>query len=87
MTYSICFTSKAKTDAKKIKSSGLCDKVKVILETLASDPFTTPPPYEALVGNLVGAFSRRINIQRRIVYQVYQKEKLVKIIRMWTHYE
>lgn len=73
--------------AKKIVSSHLRPQVEKLLEILKRDPFATPPPWEALVGDLHGAYSRRINIQHRLVYQVYTEKKAVKILRMWTHYE
>ncbi len=87
MDYEIVYTSHARKDAKKIASSGLKDKVLDLLAVLEKNPFKNPPPYEALVGDLSGAYSRRINIQHRLVYQVLQDEKIVKVLRMWTHYE
>jgi Txe/YoeB family toxin of toxin-antitoxin system len=85
--YKIVYTKQVKKDAQKADSSGLKPKIEVLLEILRIDPFQDYPPYEKLVGNLEGAFSRRMNIQHRLVYQVYEKEKVVKVIRMWTHYE
>ncbi len=85
--YKILFTKQAQKDAKKLSSSNLKKQAEEILEILKKDPFKKYPPYEGLIGDLTGAFSRRINIQHRIVYQVYEKEKIVKVIRMWTHYE
>ncbi len=85
--FKLVYTKQAQKDAKKISSSGLKQKVIDLLEILKNDPFQKHPPFETLVGDLKGAYSRRINIQHRIVYQVYEKEKIVKIIRMWTHYE
>ncbi len=85
--YKILFTKQAQKDAKKLSSSNLKKQAEEILEILKEDPFKEYPPYEKLIGDLTGAFSRRINIQHRIVYQVYEKEKIVKVIRMWTHYE
>lgn len=85
--WTLCYTHQAKKDAKKLKKSGLKNKARKLLDCLAKNPFQKPPPFEKLVGDLEGAFSRRINIQHRLVYQVYEKEKLVKVIRMWTHYE
>jgi len=85
--YKVLFTKQAQKDAKKLSSSNLKKQAQEILEILKEDPFKEYPPYEKLIGDLTGAFSRRINIQHRIVYQVYEKEKLVKVIRMWTHYE
>lgn len=86
-TYKIVYTKQAKKDAKKAASSGLKSKIEDLLEIIKYDPFQEYPPYEKLVGNLEGAYSRRINIQHRLVYQVYEKEKVVKVIRMWTHYD
>jgi toxin YoeB len=85
--YRLLFTSQAQRDAKKLSRSGLRPKAEALLKIVAEDPFQTPPPYEQLVGDLTGAYSRRINIQHRLVYQVLKKEKIVKVIRMWTHYE
>ncbi|MBR4598218.1 MAG: Txe/YoeB family addiction module toxin [Opitutales bacterium] len=83
----MAYTSQARKDAKKIASSGLKEKTLSLLAILQKDPFQNPPPYEALVGDLSGAYSRRINIQHRLVYQVCEAEKTVKVLRMWTHYE
>ncbi len=83
----LVYTKQAKTDARKAASSGLKSKIEDLLEIIREDPFEEYPPYEKLVGNLEGAYSRRINIQHRLVYQVYEKEKVVKVIRMWTHYD
>ena len=87
MTWRLVYTHQAQKDAKKIASSNLKQKVEVLLSILQKNPFQTPPPYEKLVGDLEGAYSRRINIQHRLVYQVLKKIKTVKVIRMWTHYE
>ena len=87
MSWQLVYTKQAQKDAKKLSRSGLKPKAQELLEILASDPFQTPPPCEKLVGDLAGAFSRRINIQHRIVYEVLESEHIVKIIRMWTHYE
>ena len=87
MTWQIYFTKQAQRDAKKISAAGLRSKAEELLNTLRDNPFNTPPPYEKLTGDLTGAYSRRINIQHRLVYQVLKKEKVVKVIRMWTHYE
>ena len=87
MTWQIYFTKQAQRDAKKISAAGLRSKAEELLNTLRDNPFQTPPPYEKLTGDLTGAYSRRINIQHRLVYQVLKKEKVVKVIRMWTHYE
>lgn len=87
MTWELVFTKQAQKDAKKLSASGLKDKAQKLLAIIQEDPFQNPPPVEKLVGDLSGAYSRRINIQHRIVYQVYEQEKIVKIIRLWTHYE
>lgn len=83
----LAFTKQAQKDAKKIAASELRDKTQALLDVLAEDPFRSPPPFEKLVGDLAGAYSRRISIQHRLVYQVYKDERTVKILRMWTHYE
>ena len=85
--YRLLFTKQAQKDAKKLSQAGLRQKAEELLEILEEDPFQTPPQYEKLVGNLSGAYSRRINIQHRLVYQVLEDERIVKVIRMWTHYE
>jgi len=85
--YTLVFTRQAQKDAKKISSSGLKSKVQHLLTILEKDPFQEYPPFEKLQGDLLGAYSRRINIQHRLVYQVLDDEKIVKVIRMWTHYE
>jgi Txe/YoeB family toxin of toxin-antitoxin system len=85
--WELVYHKQAQKDAKNLLSAGLKEKVLKILEILKKSPFQNPPPYEKLIGDLTGAYSRRINIQHRIVYQVYEKERIVKIIRMWTHYE
>ena len=87
MTWRLVYTSQAKKDAKKVASSGLKSKAQNLLELLERDPFETRPRYGKLVGDLEGAYSRRTNIQHRIVYQVLADEKVVKVLRMWTHYE
>lgn len=87
MSYQLVYTKQANKDAKKLKSSGLKQKAMDLLAIVEEDPFQNPPPFEALVGALSGAYSRRINIQHRLVYQVYEEEKVVKVLRMWTHYE
>ncbi len=87
MNWQLVYTKQAQKDAKKISSSGLKHKAQELLNILTNDPFQIPTPFEKLVGDLAGAFSRRINIQHRIVYQVLESEHIVKIIRMWTHYE
>ncbi|MEO6785118.1 MAG: Txe/YoeB family addiction module toxin [Chthoniobacteraceae bacterium] len=87
MNWSVVFTKQAQKDARKIASSNLKPQAQRLLGILAKNPFQNPPPYEKLVGDLSGAFSRRINIQHRLVYQVYAEQRTVKVIRMWTHYE
>lgn len=87
VTWRIVYTKQAQKDAKKISACGLRSKVETLLHIIQNDPFKNPPAYEKLVGNLSGAYSRRINIQHRLIYQVLEQEKTVKIIRMWTHYE
>lgn len=87
VSWTIVYTKQAQKDAKKIASSGLRPNVERLLAILAADPFQTSPPYETLVGNLKGAISRRINIQHRLVYQVLHRERIVKVLRLWTHYE
>jgi Txe/YoeB family toxin of toxin-antitoxin system len=81
------YTKQAQKDAKKLSASGLKTKAQALFETIKENPFQKPPPYEKLVGDLSGAYSRRINIQHRLVYQVYEKEQIVKVIRLWTHYD
>ena len=85
--YKLLFTKQAQKDAKKLSSSNLKKRAEEILEIIKSDPFREYPPYEKLIGDLTGTFSRRINIQHRIVYQVIEEDETVKILRMWTHYE
>ncbi|MDX2050690.1 MAG: Txe/YoeB family addiction module toxin [Rickettsiaceae bacterium] len=87
MTYQVFFSKEAQKDAEKIKKSNLNDKCKILIEILRTDPFIKIPPFEKLVGDLTGFYSRRINIQHRLVYSVDQQEKIVKVLRMWTHYE
>ena len=87
MTWKLVYTNQAKRDAKKLSRSGLKPQAQRLLEILAKNPYQTPPPYERLIGELAGACSRRINIQHRLVYQVMDDIKTVKVIRMWTHYE
>lgn len=87
MSYQLVFTKQAQKDAKKLASSGLRSKAESLLAILQIDPFQTPPPYEKLIGDLAGAYSRRINIQHRLVYQVSESERIVKVIRLWTHYD
>ncbi len=87
VNWTLVYTKQAQKDAKKIASSGLRSNVERLLDIIAVNPFQNPPPYETLVGNLRGALSRRINIQHRLVYQVLPDQHIVKILRMWTHYE
>jgi Txe/YoeB family toxin of toxin-antitoxin system len=87
VSFNLVFTKQAQTDAKKLASSGLKPKAEILLDILQEDPFQNPPPYEKLIGDLAGAYSRRINIQHRLVYQVLQSERVVKVLRLWTHYE
>ena len=86
MSWQLVFTKQAQKDAKKLAAAGLKEKARALLEVIGNEPFQTPPPFEKLVGDLAGAYSRRINIQHRLVYQVYLKERVVKVLRMWTHY-
>jgi toxin YoeB len=85
--WTLYFTKQAQKDGKKLKAAGLKKKAETLLETLRVNPFQTPPPYEKLVGDLAGAYSRRINIQHRLVYQVVEEKHAVKVLRLWTHYE
>ncbi|HEV3273171.1 MAG TPA: Txe/YoeB family addiction module toxin [Candidatus Methylacidiphilales bacterium] len=87
MSWSVVYTRQAQKDARKIASSNLKSQAQRLLDLIARNPFQNPPPYEKLVGDLAGAYSRRINIQHRLVYQVYAAERTVKVLRMWTHYE
>ena len=83
----VVFTKQAQKDAKKLSAVGLRPKAEHLLDILRENPFRTPPPFEKLLGDLSGAYSRRINLQHRLVYQILENEKVVKIIRMWTHYQ
>jgi Txe/YoeB family toxin of toxin-antitoxin system len=87
VTWRLVYTSHAQKDARKLANSNLKEQALSLLELLEEDPFQTPPPFEKLVGDLSGAYSRRINIQHRLVYQTLDEERVVKVIRMWTHYE
>lgn len=87
MTWRVVYAKQALKDAKKLSAAGFKSKALELLELIAHDPFQVPPPYEKLVGDLDGAYSRRINIQHRLVYEVFKKEKTVRVLRMWTHYE
>ena len=87
MTWTLVYTKQAQKDAKKLALSGLKPKAQELLALLAEDPYRKPPPYENLVGDLAGACSRRINIQQRLVYQIFEAEHTVKVLRLWSHYE
>lgn len=87
VSWDVVFARQAMKDAKKLVASGLKPRAQELLAVLARDPFQNPPPFEKLVGDLAGAYSRRINIQHRLVYEVFVKEKTVRVLRMWTHYE
>jgi toxin YoeB len=85
--WNIVYTKQAQKDAKKLAAAGLKDKAKELLGIIQVNPYQNPPPYEKLVGDLSGAYSRRINIQHRLVYQVLENEQVIKVLRLWTHYE
>lgn len=85
--WNLIYTKQAQKDAKKVAASGLKDKAERLLSIIESDPFANPPPYEKLIGDLSGAYSRRINIQHRLVYEVLQEARTIKVLRLWTHYE
>ena len=87
MSWQLVFTKQAKKDAKKIAQAGFKPQTNRLLDLLREDPYTNPPPYEKLIGDLSGAYSRRINIQHRLIYQILGDINTVKIVRMWTHYE
>jgi len=87
VSWQVVFIRQATKDARRLTAAGLRDKAEQLIELLRTDPFQTPPQFEKLVGDLAGAYSRRINIQHRLVYQVLEEERAVKVIRMWTHYE
>ena len=87
MTYRVLFSKAAQKDAEKIKKSNLSEKCKALIEVISNDPFSKIPPFEKLVGDLTGFYSRRINIQHRLIYSVDEDAKIVKVLRMWTHYE
>lgn len=87
MSWQIVYAKQALKDAKKLSASGLKEKAQELLAILEKNPFQNPPPYEKLVGDLVGAYSRRINFQHRLVYEIHVQEKVVRVLRMWTHYE
>lgn len=87
MIWRVVYTKQAQKDAKKLAAAGLKPKAQALLALLAEDPFRHPPPFEKLIGDLKGAYSRRINIRHRLVYQVLEEERVVKVLRLWTHYE
>lgn len=87
MKWQLGYTKQAQRDAKKLAASGLRRKAEALLAIVADNPYKNPPPYEKLVGDLAGAYSRRINIQHRLVYQILDEEETVKVLRMWTHYQ
>lgn len=87
VSWQLVYTKHAQKDAKKLAAAGLKARALELLAILAADPFQNPPPYEKLVGDLAGAYSRRINIQHRLVYEVFPKERVVRVLRMWSHYE
>ena len=87
VSWSVVFSKHAQKDAQKLAAAGLKGKALELLAVLVADPFQNPPPYEKLVGDLAGAYSRRINIQHRLVYEIFTKERVVRVLRMWSHYE
>lgn len=87
MTWKLVFTKQAQKDAQKLSAAGLKNKAQELLHIIETNPYQNPPPFEKLVGDLAGAYSRRINIQHRLVYQVLSEEHIVKVLRLWTHYE
>ena len=87
MSWRVVLTKQAQKDAKKLSASDLKQKVEALINILRENPYQAPPPYEKLIGDLSGAYSRRINIQHRLIYQILNEEKIAKIVRMWTHYE
>lgn len=87
MSWQIVYAKQAQKDAKKLATSGLKPKVEELLKIVGQDPYQNPPSFEKLVGDLAGAYSRRINIQHRLVYEIFTKERIVRVLRMWTHYE
>ena len=86
-TWKVVYTKQARKDSKKLASAGLKPRAQDLLDILKEDPYRTPPPFEKLLGDLAGAYSRRINIQHRLVYEILEETKTIKVIRMWTHYE
>jgi Txe/YoeB family toxin of toxin-antitoxin system len=87
VTWNLAYSKYAINDAKKLSAAELKDKAQTLLDILEIDPLQNPPPYEKLVGDLKGTYSRRINIQHRLVYEIFRKEKIIRVLRMWTHYE
>ena len=87
MSWELVYSKQAQKDAKKLKAAGLKPKAEARLEVLKADPLQNPPSFEKLIGDLAGAYSRRINIHNRLVYEVFPKQKIVRVLRMWTHYE
>ena len=87
VSWQVVYSKHAQKDAKKLAAAGLKARTQELLAVLDADPFQNPPPYEKLVGDLAGAYSRRINIQHRLVYEVFAKERVIRVLRMWTHYE
>jgi Txe/YoeB family toxin of toxin-antitoxin system len=87
VSWQVVYAKAAVKDARKLAAAGLKEKAQALIEVLASDPFRNPPPFEKLVGDLEDAYSRRINIQHQLVYEVFKKERTVRVLRMWTHYE
>lgn len=87
MNWKVVFTKQAQKDARRLAAAGLRSKAEELIEILRQDPWRSPPPFEKLLGDLAGAYSRRINIQHRLVYQVLEEKRVVKILRLWTHYE
>ena len=86
MSWTLVYSKQAVKDARKLRAAGLKPKAEALLELLQTNPFQNPPPFEKLVGDLQGAYSRRINIQNRLVYEVFTRQKTVRVLRMWTHY-
>jgi len=87
VTWNLVFSKYALKDAQELSAAGLREKAQILLDILEVDPLQNPPPFEKLVGDLKGAYSRRINIQHRLVYEIFRKEKTVRVLRMWTHYD
>ena len=87
MNWKVVFTEQAQKDARRLSTAGLKSKAEELIEILRQDPWRSPPPFEKLLGDLAGAYSRRINIQHRLVYQILEEERIIQILRLWTHYE